>query len=618
MKLRIFSTWLWVWFVVGLCLMWIALSGLGTVVHERLLLAPMMNLLEPCIQPTRAAVKNGAASVQQWCGVDSRSVAPVVESTLSALGPRFPPNPHLELGYTLPIPLLRLLQPQGKDWVVDRPALSKLVQALVEVDRPAIVYLFSTHFGVRAPIEHVLAADPKNLLMSQTGGLPVDSYLGDEVFPWNFTTPDNDITRRRLQVIDAFLEEVCQLPAQHREKIRGVTMLGEVHHMFPKLESGMGFYSPYVITDYSQTSKEDFRRFLKLRYRHLRSLNQALGADYPSFMAIDPPSKDIRRQSLNRFTEHIDAFAHGSFPVAGWAYVSGVRKGQVAWIRIYRNGQYLGRTAVRGGRQDVAAAHPEFGTADVGWQFDVDFQHLEIGKHRIDVMLETDGAELIHLGARDVAVMGRQQRPPPDLPLSDLPPHRKADNTVASSIDAPTDQAAYFYNPLVTLWHEFRGEQVMHYLAYFDAHIRRSCLRDTAIYTHQILPFVNPGWDRHRFAAERSLQPFGQTRNGISLYGDATYGRNFGEWFKTSRLTAYGVTEFHPLKPMPPEEVATMFEGHRHRGADFVSFFMEPRGLTAGSGVGLNQFSFDPQIPNYGSDVLYHSTRAVINSKTPP
>lgn len=576
----------------------------------------MMNVLEPCVQAVNAVVKNGTTSITQWCGVDSKSVGPVVEATLSPLGPRFPANPQMELGYTLPIPLLRLLQLKGGDWMVDRHALQKLVQTLVEVDRPVVMYLFSTHFGVRAPIEHVLAANPENLLASQKGGLPIDSYLGDEVFPWNFTTPDNEITRRRIQVIDAFFDEVCQLSPTHRKKIRGVTMLGELHHMFPKLESGMGFHSPYVITDYSAASKEDFRRFLKLRYRHLRSFNQAVGDSYPSFMAIEPPSKDIRRQPLTRFTEHIDAFAHGTFPVAGWTYVPGVPKGQHAWIRIYRNGQYLGRTAIRGGRQDVASAHPEFGTADVGWQFDVDFRKLEVGQHRIDVMLESTSSELIHLGTRTVAVMGRDQATPPELPQQPLPPHIKDSSAIPSSIDAPIEKSAYFYNPLVSLWHEFRGEQVVNYLAYFDAHIRRSCLRDTPTYTHQILPFINPGWDRHRFAVERSLQPFGQTRNGISLYGDATYGRNFAEWFKTSRLAGYGVTEFHPLKPLSPDELQAVFESHRRRGADFVSFFLEPRGLIPGSGVGLNQFSFDPQIPNYSSDVLYHSTRAVIQKKS--
>jgi hypothetical protein len=616
MKFRHFS----IWFcgIVGIGLMSWAINNPTSVVNERLLLAPMLNVLYPCIRPIGTPVKkNAPASIEEWCGVGRKSGAPVVESTLSALGPRFPPNSRLELGYTMNVPLLGLLQQQGQDWVIDRPTLRKLVLTLVEVDRPVIVYLFSTHFGVRAPIEYALARNPKNLLTSQLGSLPADTFIGDDVFPWNFTTTDNEITQRRLQVVDAFLEEVCQLPQQHREKIRGVTMLGELHHMFPKLESGMGFDSPYVITDYSNVSKEEFRRFLKLRYRHLRSFNQAIGGDYPSFMAVDPPSKDIRRQTLNRFTEHIDAFAHGTFPVAGWTHVREAPPGQYGWIRVYRNGQYLGRTAIRGGRQDVAAAHPEFGTADVGWQFDVDFRNLEVGKHRIDVMLERTSSELIHLGTRTVMVMGREQRTPPDLPMQPLPAHVKDVSGIASSIDSPAGQSAYFYNPLVSLWHEFRGEQVVNYLAYFDAHIRRSCLRDTATYTHQILPFINPGWDRHRFAVERSLQPFGQVRNGISLYGDATYGRNFGEWFKTSGLAAYGVTEFHPLKPMSPDEVHAMFESHRLRGADFISFFLQPRGLTPGLGLEIYQFSFDPDMPTHSSDVMYHATKAVIHRKAP-
>jgi hypothetical protein len=332
-------------------------------------------------------------------------------------------------------------------------------------------------------------------------------------------------------------------------------------------------------------------------------------------MEVEPPSKDIRRQPLKHFHEHIDAFAHGSFPVSGWTHVKSTPKGQHAWIRIYRNGQYLGRTAARGGRQDVAAARPEFGTADVGWQFDIDFKHLEVGVHHIDILLEALGAELIHLDTRTVSVVGRDQRPPPELPTRQLPPHRiaGADVDVAWYIDAPANQPAYFYNPLVSLWHEFRGEQVMRYLAYFSAQIERSCLRNTATYTHQIMPFVNPGWDRNRFAVERSLQPFGATRKGISLYGDATYGRNFGEWFKTSRLESYGVTEFHPLKPMTPDEVESMFESHRQRGADFISFFVEPRGLTPGRGLNVYQFSFDPDMPIHSSDVMFDSTRAVIN-----
>ncbi len=599
--------------VVGL----VALQIPSTAVKERLLLAPMMNLLEPCIQPTRAPVTNAPPEVALWCGAGSTSLAPVVETTLAALGPRLPANSTLELGYTLQIPLLRLLKRKDDDWMVDREALSKLVRTLSDVDRPAVVYLFSTHFGVNAPIELELASDPKNLLVTQTGALPVDTYFGDAVFPWNFTTTDNGITRRRLQVIDAFLEEVCALPPKDRDKIRGITMLGEVHQMFPKLESGMGFYSPYLITDYSEVSRQSFREFLETRFKTVHRLNKAINENYVSFASVDPPSKDIRHQPLQRFSEHIDAFAHGSFPVAGWAHVGNGPGSDAATVRVYRNGEYVGSAPIRGGRQDVAAAHPEFGTADVGWQFNVDFKNLEVGIHTLDLMLEIPGQELRHLAERQIAVMGREQQRPPALTKQALPPHRKPEASISYFVDSPQQESAYFYNPLVMLWHEFRGEQVMRYLAHFDQHLRRSCLRDAAIYTHQILPFLNPGWDANRFAAERSLRPFGQTRTGISLYGDATYGVSFDQWFKTSGLKSYGVTEFHPLKPMPPEQVSSMLEKHRLRGADFVSFFLEPKGLTPGNGVGLNQFSFDPQVRNFGSDVLYRSTKSVIN-QTPP
>ena len=586
-------------------------------VQERLLLAPMMNLLEPCLQPTRKPVANAPKVLANWCGQGATSLAPVVETTLSALGPRLPENPHVELGYTLAIPLLRMLKLEGKDWVVDRPMLRKMVSTLAEVDRPAIVYLFSTHFGVNAPIEHELASDPKNLLITQNGALPIDSYLGDEVFAWNFTTTQNGITKRRLQVIDAVLDEICLLPAADRAKLRGITMLGELHHMFPKLESGMGYQAPYLITDYSDASRRDFRVMLKNRFRNIGHLNRALQSNYLSFDDVDPPSKDIRVQPLNRFTEHIDAYAHGSFPVSGWLHGRDFPKGAQPWVRIYRNGQYLGRTPVRGGRQDVARAHPEFGTADVGWQFHVDFKKLPAGQHQLDVMLEVEGQPLLHLASREVSVMGRDQSTPPVLPRQALPVHRKQDPSVSWSLDTPTNHAAFFYNPLVTLWHEFRGEQIVRYLTFFDEHIRRSCLADANLYSHQILPFINPDWDTHRFAAERSLQPFGQTKTGISLYGEATYGRGFGQWFESSRLRSYGITEFHPLKGMPPEDVRATLESHRLRGAQFLSFFLEPRGLTPGSGVGLNQFSFDPQVPNYGSDKLYESMKAVINQASP-
>ena len=122
---------------------------------SRLLMAPMMNVIDPCLgAPSRAA--SAALDPASECDREGGSAAGLIERTLSDLGPRVSPNGRFELGYTLQFPLLRLLREQGSDWVVDQPAVERLVRTLHDVDRPAIVYLFSTHFGVDSPIEKVL------------------------------------------------------------------------------------------------------------------------------------------------------------------------------------------------------------------------------------------------------------------------------------------------------------------------------------------------------------------------------------------------------------------------------------------------------------------------------
>ena len=52
-----------------------------------------------------------------------------------------------------------------------------------------------------------------------------------------------------------------------------------------------------------------------------------------------------------------------------------------AWVHVYRNGTFVGKTRVNQGRQDVLAAKPEFGDANTGWQLDLDFRLLPPGEH---------------------------------------------------------------------------------------------------------------------------------------------------------------------------------------------------------------------------------------------
>lgn len=576
----------------------------------RMLLAPMIGIQEPCIWATPDLP--GFEDMQARCRGDHGSAAALVESTLQPLQPAAAAGTPVELGYTLPVPLLKLFrQEAGGQWKIDTEVVDRLVRTLRDSPRPAILYLFSTHFSSQAPIETALAADPSNMAQTRDGPLGMDDYYDSKVFNWSFATTDNGLTRRRTEAIGAVLDAACRLGPQDRAKIRGVTLLGELHHLFPNFQAGMGFDGAYRITDYSRASVEGFRRYLQTEFGSVDRLNRAVGADYASFDAVDPPARDIRTEPLRRFTEHIDAFAHGKLPVSGWAYVPGQRPDRPVRVHVYRNGEPAGQTTVHWGRQDVLAAKPEFGDANTGWRLDLDFRHLPPGIHRLDIFLERRPGQLTPLGTRDIAIMDRAQTTPRLLPQKPLPASA-SDASVQAHVDFPLPSSSYYYNPLVPLWHAFRARQVVDYLRYFDGVVARSCLSGVPRYTHQIVPFSNPSWDENKFAIQASLRPLGGVRLGVSLYGEPSYGHSYFDWLARRGPSRYGVTEFHPLKALDATAMGAVLREHAGHGADFLSFFLEPRWNGRLVPRGHNIFSFDPDNPLFASDRLYRATQETL------
>ncbi|WP_227001366.1 hypothetical protein [Pulveribacter suum] len=570
-----------------------------------MLLAPMIGVMEPCIdQPPEQP--DMPSSLTQRCAAPQGSAGALVEATLRQLDGGQPGR--YTLGYTLAVPLLKLFKPSGEGWVIDQAMVDRLVNTVRDVRRPVVLYLFSTHFEAQAPIEAALADDSANRAWTQNGPLGRDRYYDSQIYNWSLATTNNSLTQRRVQAMRAVLDATCRLAPEERSRVRAVTLLGELHHLFPDFQGGMGFESPYRITDYSAASVQGFRAHLAQQWDSIARLNRFLGSDYASFDQVNSPSRDIRSQPLRRYTEHIDAFAHGWLPVSGWAHVAAPVPGHVPRVHVYLDGQPHGRASVTLNRQDVLAARPEFATADTGWRLDLDFRRLPAGVHRLDLFLEDRPGHLVRLGERRIAIMDRQQSTPREQPLRGaLPAAQVAVAGTEFHVDSPREQSAYYYNPLVPLWHDFRARQVTRYLEFFDRQVAQSCLADVPRYTHQIIPFTNPGWDATRFAIEDSLRPHGALRLGVSLYGEAAYGRSFAQWLRRSGQQRYGVTEFHPLKAMGPSELMQVLDTHANQGAQFLSFFLEPEWEGQRVPRGHNLFSFDPQNPQFGSDVLYRS-----------
>lgn len=591
-----------------------------------MLLAPMFGTFDTCIAtPTAtpsagagnaatARTQDGTRTLAETCTGPNGSAAALVESTLSALQPPERAQGPYPLGYTLAVPLLQLFRATEQGWALDTERIQRLARTVRDTQRPLILYLFSTHFATDAPLEKALATDPANLAQTRDGPMPTSQYYGAPLYNWTLARTDTPLSAYRVQATQALLTEMCRLPAQDIAKIRGVTLLGELHHLFPDFESGMGFGGSYRVTDYSPASVAGFQQFLRQEFQHIDRLNRRLGANYATFAEVQPPSRDIRTEPLQRYTEHIDSFAHGSLPIAGWAFAPRPAGAPPAWVHVYRNGTFIGKTPVNKGRQDVLQAKPELGDANTGWRLDMDFKQLPVGLHRIDVFLEARPGRLQALGTRRIAIMDDRQRPPAPLAQQALPASAPPDAALQAHIDWPAEQSSYYYNPLVPLWHSFRGQQVVDYLQFFQGVVKQSCLAGTPHYTHQIIPFTNPSWDENKFAIQASLRALPGMRLGVSLYGDATYGTAFSQWYASTGHPGYGVTEFHPLKAMNAPALQHTLNQHAARGAQFLSFFLEPHWQGQLVARDANMFSFSPENAPFGSAQLYQSAQRLLTT----
>jgi hypothetical protein len=584
-----------------------------------MLLAPMIGQTEPCHARTQLPPEHDIDPAFTQCTSEQGSAAAVIESTLAQLGPRHSPNGHYELGYTLNVPLLKFWVQRDGQWALDRPAIARMVKTIEQSDRRLILYFFSTHFSSAAPIEPVLAADPANVAFTQSGPLGMGKHFGMDVYPWSVARTDNSLTRARTEVIQAFIDAVCQHPSPDvRRRIEGITLLGEVHHLFPDFDAGMGFGGPYLITDYSPRSLQLFQTYLRKRFGSTNALNQALGgASFDNFQAVTPPGKDIRREPLQHYWEHLDAYAAGSFPVAGWL---APHRRLTGWVQIYVNGVAQARVLAGLGRQDVKEHLPQLPNANVGWRHDLDFRAFQPGIYEVAALAETHEGPPILLGLRNISVMDRTQSTPQRTATQTLPAHAPLADLQAN-MDLPSPDAAYFYNPLAAMWRDFREQQIVDYLHFMAQPLRNSCLSGTPRYIHQLFPYPNPSWDAAKFAVSQSLTQKSDLRLGISLYGESSYGQSFFDWKhrvwppgKTNHPKIYGITEFHPLRGMERVELQNVFDRHRQEGAQFLSFFLEGRGP-----INRPYNIQEPTIPflgeantQNGSDQLYRSVQNIM------
>ena len=527
-----------------------------------------------------------------WCIEVGDPGAAEIRATLDKLEPGGASG-RVQVGYMLGLNAFDMFSAGSKKY------LSMIEKIIADVPRPVVLYFMANHFAGNAKAGML----PKTaFLQFSDQSIPQTQYFHYKNYPWTLDMdPSLEVNRIRFLSLDMLGAWYRNLPDNLKARILAVTLAGELHHFFPGFSTGMGNFDNIRVTDYGPRSTLAFQRWLQEKYINIEALNKVLGTAFVGFDTVIPPSRDLRRDRLESFSQHYDAFAHGLAPVSGWFDIQGERPE----LLVYVDGNLVGSAEDGLNRQDVYEAVPEVMNARVGFRYGLEFSRLPRGVHVVQLTAKTEKGEF-ELGRRKIVVMGDRQDPPPVF--NGVGKFLRPPREWRYSIDFPRNLQDYYFNPLARLWNDFRSYQVrMAYLAWFNRAVR-SGLPGEKLYSHQIAVATIGGWNPVLFASDQSIQgetPYGKGINGYGGSIDMALMRRY----YLQRGERFAVPEFHPQAWKDASEPRIALQTFLDGGAVFVSpyFLSIAPDKFRRQGDSHDKFRLAPGNPDYGSDKFYQA-----------
>lgn len=580
---------------------------------QSLVIAPLMSGTFFCDEAVGNPSVQNEDDAARLCASKSSTAGRRIEAALAAIGPKVSASGEYKLGYTLIVPLFRYFKKFDGLWKLDTETLKANLATIGEVDRPVVVHLSSTHFTFSGmEFSRELAQDDRNLQWTRDGPAKPDDYFNVPIVAWTLADANAPVNVMRRHAMNGAIDALCGLPAALRDRIVGVSVLGETHDVFPSLAEGPTYSIPTrQLTDLSPVMAHGFRAWLRSVYPSIARLNAELGASFESFESINPPSRDIRSEVLNGYFDHMDSYAHGLVPVYGWIYDA---RGRDLAVRVLLDGKEVGNAGMGFSRTDATEAVPRIGNPNVGFRYDLNYREIAYGSHTVEVQVSIAGAAPLSVAKREIVYIDRNLSawvPIPSLPNDALP--MSTDPALIGGVDGPAGgQVSLFYNPLAQLWLHFRNLVVRQYIDGFATIAAKSCIPREKIFSHQISPELYGSWNSEILAVGASLQNSASYTPGTTLYGGAALGGAFLAMKKRLEWTQYAVSEMHPITNLTDAQYAAMFDMHRTGGAVFVApYFMEVPTHLRASGD-LARFNITPDNTSFGSDGYYRAIRAAM------
>lgn len=586
-----------------------AQTGSGATRGQPLVIAPTvegMLLCDEAVADTRIKSMDEAYAFCQQRKLDGSAAVNRLLDTLEPGGPKG----NVQIGYTATLQLLGLYQRTAKGWEIDEAKVDSFLNVIRKVQRPVVLYFSADHFDSVGPIAAELAKDPVNLMQLKDGKPLELGYFGYRILPYTLSTDASvPVNHYRFKALEYMARKIRELPKPVQDRIIAYTLPGELHHMFPDFENGMGAYQDIRVTDYSPGSVAGFRQWLQAKYKDIAQFKAQTGLDYASFDVIPAPSKDIRKEKLNGFGEHYDAFADGTLPVGGWLWDP---KQAIERLDLYLDGKLVGPMARGLNRLDVYRAVDNITSPNTGFRYNLDFSNLSAGQHIVQVVAESKGRKYQLAHANFVVVPRNQGKIVNMYPrrLGWMPPTSILEKQgVRSWLDMPAQLQDVYYNPLARDWNHYRESQVYAQLAVFHERAVAAGLPAAKLYSHQIIPDVNPSWNPQLFASTQTLDGKAPWKQGLNMYGGATNSDWLRGFMKQHQIgSGYGAPEFNPQQWKLDGTHLAALKAHYDAGATFISpyyFSVINQRFKGAAEHGVNRMELSPDNPKDGSDKFY-------------
>ncbi|HPZ58856.1 hypothetical protein [Ottowia sp.] len=632
--------------LIASCLLLIGITAMAAERESPMYILPNIEGLMQCDEAQTQQKFAHAFDAFRYCMDSGRTGAAALTRLMDTLEPGGPQG-KVQVGYTLTVQLLELYRQDARGvWVLDDKHLDAIMRLMADAKRPLVLYLSSSHFDSIGALPVELVKNPDNL-MKLADGQPLKlNYFGYPIHPYTLRPDEKiDVNHYRYQAMREIARRVRQLPEEVQRLIVAITLMGEVHQLFPDFENGTGNFDHVQVTDYDPRSVADFRAWLQRKYGDITQFNRAHGFDYLGFDKVPAPGKDIRNTTLSSFGEHYDAFAPGLLPVGGWLWDP---QGKVTSLDLYVDGERVGPIERGLNRLDVYRARDDVTTPNVGFRHDLDFSILAPGRHRLQVVVGTVGGKYV-LGERAITVVPRDQSRVSDhLPAGaqglgstrrgwrqyvpmwlqnllvrlgwlkssnpgvGLPPELVG--AVHAWVDLPKDTQDVYYNPLARDWDEFRASQAASFLTHFTQQAVAAGLPAEKLYSHQVVPQVNSSWNRQLFAVDQTLGGGHMWRPGFNLYGGAVQGEWLERFLKEGQIRDYGVPEFNPQQWKTPGIHLAAMRTHYAAGARFISPYylsLIDQRYRAKVDHAINRMELRPDNDKEGSAAFFEAIRTI-------